>query len=171
MEHLRDLAAHGAWADAVFFHAWGKSPARDSEELRERVSHFAATHAFFLEVLQGEHALPWDRILRGEVRPPWLDEPLKSFEALREGLRRSHDRTKALLDSLDEAGLRRPVTIPWFPDPPCVVSAAEALTQVALHTQHHRGQCMTRLKALGGEPKNVDYLIWLWKGRPEPRYE
>ena len=26
---------------------------------------------------------------------------------------------------------------------------------------------MTRLKALGGKPQNVDYIIWAWKKRPE----
>ena len=36
---LRDLMAHAEWANAVFFHAWGKSAARDHEELRQRVRH------------------------------------------------------------------------------------------------------------------------------------
>jgi uncharacterized damage-inducible protein DinB len=39
-----------------------------------------------------------------------------------------------------------------------------------MHTQHHRGQLMTRLKDFGGDPKNVDWIIWLWKGRPEARW-
>ncbi len=60
--------------------------------------------------------------------------------------------------------------IPWFPDPPCIVTVAEALVQVAMHSQHHRGQCMTRLKDLGGEPKDVDWIIWLWKQKPEGRW-
>jgi uncharacterized damage-inducible protein DinB len=51
------------------------------------------------------------------------------------------------------------------------VTVAEALTQVAMHTQHHRGQLMTRLKALGGQPQNVDYIIWAWKNRPEGRWD
>jgi hypothetical protein len=42
-----------------------------------------------------------------------------------------------------------------------VPTIAEALVQVARHTQHHRGQCMNRLKDSGGEPKNVDWIIWL----------
>ena len=33
-----------------------------------------------------------------------------------------------------------------------------ALVQVAMHSQHHRGQCMTRLKDFGCEPKNVDWM-------------
>ena len=66
--------------------------------------------------------------------------------------------------------LSRTVRIPWFPDPPCVLTVAEALVQVAMHTQHHRGQCMTRLKDFGGEPKNVDWIIWLWKLKPQGRW-
>ena len=31
---LRDLVDHAEWANAVFFHAWGVSPARDHEEMR-----------------------------------------------------------------------------------------------------------------------------------------
>ena len=46
--------------------------------------------------------------------------------------------------------LARTVRIPWFPDPPCVITVAEAMVQLAMHSQHHRGQCMTRLKDLGG---------------------
>jgi hypothetical protein len=29
---------------------------------------------------------------------------------------------------------------------------------------------MARLRALGAAPKNVDYIIWLWKQKPEPRW-
>ena len=29
----------------------------------------------------------------------------------------------------------------------------------------------SRLKDLGGEPKNVDWIIWLWKQKPEARWE
>ena len=64
-----------------------------------------------------------------------------------------------------------PVRIPWFPDPPCVIAVSEALVQVAMHSQHHRGQCMTRLKDFGGEPKNVDWIIWLWKQKPAARWD
>ncbi len=48
-----------------------------------------------------------------------------------------------------------------------MITTAEALVQAAMHGQHHRGQCMTRLKDFGGEPKNVDWIIWLWKQKPQ----
>ena len=54
LTHLRDLMAHAEWADAVFFHTWGKSPARDHEELRRRVGHVVGVQRGFLAVLRGE---------------------------------------------------------------------------------------------------------------------
>jgi uncharacterized damage-inducible protein DinB len=72
--------------------------------------------------------------------------------------------------TLDSEELSRPVRIHWFPDPPCIITVSEALVQVAMHSQHHRGQCMTRLKDFGGEPVNVDWIIWLWKQKPQARW-
>src|SRR6185295_3187046 len=51
---LRDLLAHAEWANAVFFHAWAKSPARDHEELRSRVGHILGVQQGFLSILRGE---------------------------------------------------------------------------------------------------------------------
>ena len=112
-----------------------------------------------------------DKIKSGEVRLPWLDQPLKSFEDLKSLTQSNHGKLAAALDGWDEEALARMVRIPWFSNPPCVISAAEALLQTVLHTQHHRGQCMTRLKDKGGKNSNVDYIIWIWKGRPEARWD
>jgi uncharacterized damage-inducible protein DinB len=159
---LRDLLAHAEWANAVFFHIWGKSPARDHEELRRRVDHIVAVQKAFVSVLGGGPL----------VRPP--DGPPPSFEELRTRAQASHADLRDFVAALEAQGpeaLGFKVRIPWFPDPPCEITIAEGLVQVALHTQHHRGQCMTRLKDFGGEPKNVDWIIWLWKQKPQPRWE
>jgi uncharacterized damage-inducible protein DinB len=169
LEHLRDLLNHMAWADGVFFHAWSKGPQQD-EELRERWSHVLGTAALFTEIVRGECALQWEKILSGEVRPPWLDQPLKSFGELKSSTQANHAKLAATLATWGGEDLQRRVRIPWFPDPPCVIGVGEALVQAAMHTQHHRGQCMTRLKDKGGENANVDYIIWLWKGRPAARW-
>ena len=158
---LRDLLAHAEWANAVFFHIWGKSPARDHEELRRRVDHILLVQQGFLRVLAGEP-------------PVWpSDGPPPSFEELHARAQLSHADLRGYVAALEPQGpeaLAFKVRIPWFPDPPCEITTAEALVQVALHTQHHRGQCMTRLKDFGGEPKNVDWIIWLWKQKPQPRW-
>jgi uncharacterized damage-inducible protein DinB len=155
---LRDLLAHAEWANAVFFHAWGSSSARDHEELRRRVGHIIGVQHGFLAVFRGE--MPGG--------PP-SGSPA-TFEALKARAESCHAGLRDFVATLDPESLSRSVRIPWFQDPPCDITTAEALVQVAMHTQHHRGQCMTRLKDLGGEPKNVDWIIWLWKQKPEPRW-
>ena len=155
---LRDLVAHAEWANAVFFPAWGKSPARDHEELRQRVRHIIGIQQAFLAIFRGETP----------GGPP--DGPPPSFEVLKARAEICHAALRDYAAKLEAETLSRTVRVPWFPDPPCVITIAEALVQVALHTQHHRGQCMTRLKDFGGEPKNVDWIIWLWKQKPAARW-
>ena len=155
---LKDLLDHHAWADAMFFHAWGKSLVREDPDLRARTGHIVEVQEAFLAILSGRAAATEER-------------PLPEFGDLRARFRTSHEAFQALARGLDSASLARLIRVPWFPDPPCLVSVSDALVQVCLHTQHHRGQNMARLKALGAEPKNVDYLIWLWKQKPEGRWE
>jgi uncharacterized damage-inducible protein DinB len=150
--------AHASWANAVFFHAWGKSSARDHEELRRRAAHIIGVQQGFLAILKGEPP----------GGPP--DGPPQSFLDLKAWAETCHAGLLDFVGSLKPQDLSGTVQIPWFPDPPCVITIAEALVQVAMHSQHHRGQCMTRLKDFGGEPKNVDWVIWLWKQKPQARW-
>jgi uncharacterized damage-inducible protein DinB len=39
--------------------------------------------------------------------------------------------------------------------------------QVVMHSQSHRGQCASRLRAAGGQPPTLDFIVWL-KDRPAP---
>jgi uncharacterized damage-inducible protein DinB len=156
---LRDLMGHAEWANAVFFHTWGKSPARDHEELRQRLRHIIGVQRGFLEVLRGNTgAIPHDG-------------PPPSYDELKARAVECHAGLNDFTGKLSANDLARTVRIPWFPDPPCVITVAQALTQAGMHSQHHRGQCMTRLKDFGGEPKNVDFIIWLWKQKPKARWE
>jgi uncharacterized damage-inducible protein DinB len=156
---LIDLLAHAEWANAVFFHTWGKSPARDHEEMRRRVAHIVGVQDGFLAVLQG----------KSPGGPP--DGPPPSFDELKARVEKSHAAWRDFTAALAPQTLAGTVRIPWFGEsPPCVITVAEGLVQVAMHSQHHRGQCMTRLKDFGGEPKNVDWIIWLWKQKPQARW-
>lgn len=154
---LRGLLGHQEWADAIFFHTWGGSSVQDDQELLQRTQHLLAVQEAFLGVLKGQEAVP-------EAAAP---EP---FDLLRSRCHANHEIFRALGRGLDETTLSRTVRVPWFPDPPCLVSVADALVQVCLHTQHHRGQNMSRLKVLGASAKNVDYIIWLWKQKPAGRW-
>jgi uncharacterized damage-inducible protein DinB len=155
---LHDLVDHSEWANAVFFHIWEKSPARDHEELCRRVGHIIGVQHGFLT------------IFRGEVPGGPPSGPPPSFEEIKARAVTCHTDLREFVATLTPESLSRTVHIPWFPDPPCIITLAEALVQVAMHSQHHRGQCMTRLKDFGGEPKNVDWIIWLWKQKPQARW-
>ena len=154
---LKDLLGHHAWADAMFFRAWQSSGLLEDEDLRTRTDHMVATLEAFLQVLKGDPVV-------------FPERPLPDFQELKTRCEAGHQVFKALGYGLDETALARTVRVPWFPDPPCVISTADALLQVCLHSQHHRGQCMARLKVLEATPRNVDYIIWLWKQKPEARW-
>ena len=47
------------------------------------------------------------------------------------------------------------------------VRLADTILQVATHTGHHRGQVITRLRALGGDPPLVDFIVWVSAGKPD----
>jgi len=155
---IRDLLAHAEWANAVFFHAWGKSPARDHAELRQRMDHLVGVQEGFL------------KILTGEMLAPPAERPVPLFAELVARAEANHAAMRQLVASLDETAAAAKAHVPWMPDSPDGITVANALVQVALHSQHHRGQCMTRLKDFGGEPKNVDWIIWLWKQKPAGRW-
>lgn len=154
---LKDLLSHQAWADAVFFQTWAGSEVLADEELRARTDHLLGTQEAFLQVLNGAVV---------EI----MEHPLPAFGDLLTRSRCNHGLLETMGQVMDKEALARKVCVPWFPDPPCVVSVADALAQVCLHGQHHRAQSMTRLKALGVKPRNVDYIIWLWKQKPGPRW-
>lgn len=154
---LNDLLGHQSWADAMFFHAWAGSGHQEDRELRTRTDHLVGVQGAFLQLLKGQ-------------TPDLADHPPPSFQALQQRCLANHEVFLALSRGLDETALARKVRVPWFPEPPCVVSVTDALLQVCMHSQHHRGQNMTRLKALGAKAANVDYIIWLWKQKPLGRW-
>jgi uncharacterized damage-inducible protein DinB len=43
----------------------------------------------------------------------------------------------------------------------------ETMLQVTLHSTYHRGQINTRFRELGGEPASVDFIVWIWLGKPK----
>src|SRR5947209_2286402 len=106
---LRDLVAHAEWANAVFFHTWGKSPARDHGEMRQRVAHFLGVQQGFLSVLHG--APPGG--------PP--GGPPLSFDELKKHAETGHAVLRDFAAALTPEVLARTVRIPWFPEPPCIL--------------------------------------------------
>jgi uncharacterized damage-inducible protein DinB len=154
---IRDLFAHQAWADFQMWHYLGATPAAHTDKkVFEVLGHTHAVQRFFLSAIQGE---PLTReLLTKEIPLPDLRESYREF----------HIQADRFLSKMRDSHLKDHVVVPWFPDFQPTVS--EALTQVAMHTQHHRAQILMLLRQLGGDPKPVDYIIWAGKDRPEPQW-
>src|SRR5262245_29287216 len=122
---VRDLLAHAEWADAVFYHAWGKSPAAGHEELRRRVDHIVVVQNVLMSLLSGQPL------------PGPAGGPPPSFAELKARAQTAHAGLRDFAATMDAEACSRQVQVTFFPDPPCVITAAEAIVQVAMHTQHH----------------------------------
>jgi uncharacterized damage-inducible protein DinB len=155
---LRDLYGHQVWADAEHFRAIGAHPAaRGDWAILVRLHHIAIVQRAFLWAVG-------DRQDAFEFTKP---EDFASLDALKRYAREHHDRLVPFIATVSDVRLAESIAIPWFKDPPLSLTVAEALTQGSMHSHYHRGQNATRLREIGGEPPMTDYIVWLWKGRPE----
>jgi len=156
-----DLFRHMEWADAAVWTAILDSDgSADDGKLRGFLHHIHMVQRAFL------------RTWRGEPR----DTPYPEFDALPPMLvwaRGYYPEAFAFLDTLDDARLNEPHPLPWadlvarrLGRAPDVSSLAETATQVVMHSTYHRGQVNARLRELGGEPPLVDFIAWVWTGRP-----
>jgi uncharacterized damage-inducible protein DinB len=51
-----------------------------------------------------------------------------------------------------------------------VPTLADTLWQVTMPNAYHRGQVNTRLRELGCEPPLTDFIVWVWRGKPQPAW-
>ena len=155
---IRDLYRHQVWADAEHFRAIGVHPeACNDKAIRDRLHHIALVQRAFLWMI-GD---------RQEAFVITKAEDFPAFDAVLSYARDHHARLAPAIAALTGDRLAESIVVPWFNDPPLSLTVAEALMQGAMHSHYHRGQNATRLRELGGEPPSTDYIVWLWKGRPE----
>jgi len=165
-ETLQELLAHVAWADDQVWNAVLAAPrAHDDVGIRDYLHHIHLVQGLFLALWTGG---PAEAIASRQPSEFTLD-------SLREWGRPFYSGAAAFLASATPARLDQPLQAPWAVrleeqmgrklDAPTV---AETVFQVVNHTTHHRAQVSTRLRGVGGEPPLVDYIAWVWFGRPAP---
>jgi len=161
---LRQLAAYMEWADATAWRAVLEAPAaRADASLLDTMHHVHLVQHLFHQAWAGE---PLQVSERTPSQPPG---------ALARWGRDAHRDIAAFLSTAREADLSFPFRMPWasrFEEragrPAAAHTLEESVLQVVLHTQHHRGQLCARLRALGLEPPALDFIVWMWGGRPAP---
>ena len=155
---LRDLFCHQAFTDAALLNAIRRheTAARD-QELRTLLHHILVAHRYWIQLGQG---LPFF-VEEETTVPDSLDMIVARYQA-------TQVQEKVWLDALRESDLARALESPFFPGR--LIAMGDALMQVCMHSHGHRSQCATRLRALGGKPPSLDFILWL-KDRPVPVWE
>ena len=162
-EELVGLAAHMEWADALVWSTVLQSNAARADDRIRDLAPPRPHRAAGLHQRLARAAAPAHRCRQ-------LRRPAGAGHLGRAGLAD----LRAFLAAADAAALARTIEMPWakhvatagrpIPHP----TLAETALHLSIHTAHHRGQATARLRELGAEPPLVDYIAWLWKGRPEP---
>lgn len=166
MRTLNDLYQHMEWADALVWRAvLASESARGDQKIRELFHH--------LHLVQHAYLRAW----RGETR----DTPYPTFDVAQSLMRWGrayHDDRRAHFESVTEEELAKPMELPWtdivareLGQAPANLTIGETMLQVPLHSHYHRGQINTRLREVGDEPPRVDYIVWMWLGRPPTEWD
>jgi uncharacterized damage-inducible protein DinB len=104
------------------------------------------------------------------------EQTLPTFEELPPMMtwaRRFHDAAAEYVAAQTPGSLAEPLPVAWasmveqaIGRPPGITSRGDTVLQAAMHTHYHRGQVNMRLRELGETPPLVDYIAWVWYGRP-----
>jgi uncharacterized damage-inducible protein DinB len=154
LDYIRSLYSHQFWADDELLRAVAacESAPQDTEMLHG-LRHIANAQLYLLSQMKNE-----------SFDTARFKEQL-SYAQLMERFGEAHAANEAFLASLTEAGLHRPFEMPYFQ---CNFTLVEGMTQIILHSQNHRGQCLTRLRELGAKPPALDYILWVKDTHPRP---
>ena len=162
LDALRELFRHMEWADETVWRAVLSHPAAASDtRLRELLTHLHVVQRAFLNVWTSQ--------------PMTFPTPadLPDVAAVHRWSQPYYADLAAYLECLGEASLSSMIQMPWLAeferrlgrhfDTPTL---ADTMFQVTSHSTYHRGQVNVRLREVGGEPPLVDYIAWVWFGRP-----
>lgn len=162
---LRDLVRHMEWADA---HTWrsvrDQPAAQEDGRLRYLLHHMHIVQEVYLQAWRGD---------------PFVVTELTAYPdlaSIERWARPYYPAVAAFSADVDATALVRPVAFPWAAmieaqfGTVAPATLAESAWQVLSHTTYHRGQVATRVREIGGEPPTVDFLVWVWTGRPAPEW-
>lgn len=165
--HLYDTYRHMEWADALIWTAVAESERLvEDEYIIASFFHLHATQHSFLDKWMG----------RPFVR--WKQDEFDGAAAVRHWGELFHSEVTGFLAQVDEDQLDEPCILPWAPymarvlgHDPAETTLRETMHQVSSHSMHHRGQIMRRFRELGETPPTADYIVWVWKERPEAEWD
>ncbi|HXI26447.1 MAG TPA: DinB family protein [Pyrinomonadaceae bacterium] len=162
---ITDLYRHMQWSDALVWRVtFACASAREDARVNELFYHLhLVQHAYLRGFRHEPMQAAW---------PTFADAPSLMLWG-----RSYYPEIQHYLESLSEEALANPFETPWVEivtrelgRPPAEVTLGELMMQAPLHSLYHRGQINTRLREVGAEPPNVDYIVWCWLGKPSPEW-
>jgi uncharacterized damage-inducible protein DinB len=160
-----DIVTHMEWADAE---TWRAVRTLDAAQLDERLRwlfhHSHLVQSIYLQAWRGD---------------PFVLTELKAYpdlKAIETWARPYYPRAADFATGVDESRFAQPVDFPWSAmivekfGKALPATLSESVFQVMTHTAYHRGQISTRIRELGGEPPLIDFLYWVWAGKPAPEW-
>ena len=146
---INQLIRHKWWANHTLLRSIEKCvpAAAEDAELRKLLHHILVANRYWLLLTLSQ---------------PFIDEQEKlipdSHAALTEQFRETEQLELEWLYRATAEELDRQIQPRALPG--TTISVVDAMIQVALHSQDHRSQCATRLRALGGTPEPMDFVLW-----------
>jgi uncharacterized damage-inducible protein DinB len=157
------LLTHMEWADAQSWRAVRALPSAQSDDRLKWLFHH-------VHLVQSVYLQAW----RGD---PFVVTELTSYPdlaAIEAWARPYYPLVTQYVDTVAASKFDEPLDFPWSAliveqfGKVLPATLGESAWQVFSHTTYHRGQIAIRIRELGGEPPVVDYLVWVWGGRPAP---
>jgi len=164
LDAVRPLFDHMQWADAMVWRAVADCPS-DDKVLHDRLYHIHATQHAFLRAWRGEEV-----VFTGPDDYPGLD-------SVRQLAHDFYAVAPNYIASLNDDAVGADLVLPWssyfakragFAAQPSTLG--ETLLQLPSHSTYHRGQVNARIREIGGTPPLVDFIAWVWAGKPAAKW-
>jgi uncharacterized damage-inducible protein DinB len=155
---LADLFHHMHWADALIWNSVLKNSfAATDQTIRKSLHHIHLC----------QHA--WLRI--------WLGQKVDAHEGesfdltgLARWARQYHEGAARYIASVEEPDMDVEVAVPGLGEEMTQPHLWETLLQITAHSTYHRGQVSARLREVGGEPPQTDFITWVVLRRPKAEW-
>jgi uncharacterized damage-inducible protein DinB len=159
LDVIQDLYLHQEWADAKHWRAiLASGPAREDAELKERLVHLHGAQQRWLG--------RWQGVTLGFAKAG----DFASMEDVFHFAQACHAALRAFLSLQTGASVAKEVTYTTGSGETFTRPLSALMLHLALHSQYHRGQNATRLRALAGEAPGTDFDTWQQEGRSAARW-
>lgn len=162
LAHIQELFQHMYWADGLVCNSVLKLSDPNDSRLKELLYHIHSVQHAYLRI--------------------WLHQPLdlpkatdfeKILDVSKWG-REYYDNLWEYFDKIDGSSLEDIVILPWanrieelLGKSPSPATLAQTMFQVISHSTYHRAQVNKILRELNGNPPLVDFISWIWLGKPQ----